>query len=238
VTSSQLRVIEKTNLSTRAYAEIRDALMNGQYEPGERLRIAALAEQMGVSITPVREAIFRLVSEQGLEMKAATAVHVPIITADHLREIQLIRHHLEGAAAEHAALNISPADFEELESLQERFVAAAAVSPKDASMLNREFHFAIMRLAKLPTLFSVVESLWVSIGPLLQVFHQRAPKRDLRRDRHRHEDVLVALKLHDSAGARSALQSDIAWGQIMIEWLEQRKATGGADAGASSSQQS
>src|SRR5688572_26657613 len=120
----QLKTIEKENLSSRVYSEIRDALMNGQYEPGERLRIAPLAEQMGVSITPVREAIFRLVSEKGLEMKAATAVHVPIITAEHLREIQLIRHHLEGAAAERAATNMSRDDYARLEDLQERFVVA------------------------------------------------------------------------------------------------------------------
>jgi DNA-binding GntR family transcriptional regulator len=220
----QLRTIEKENLSSKVYSEIRNALMNGQYEPGERLRIAVLAEQMGVSITPVREAIFRLVSEQGLEMKAATAVHVPIITADHLREIQLIRHHLEGSAAERAALNITPAAYKALEDLQERFVAAAATNPKKASRLNREFHFAIMEAADLPLVFSVVETLWVSLGPLLQVFHVRAPKRDLRRDRHRHEDVLTALKRHDAAGARKALQADIAWGKIMIDWLEQREA--------------
>jgi len=216
----QLKAIGKENLSSRVYSEIRDALMNGQYEPGERLRIAALAEQMGVSITPVREAIFRLVSEQGLEMKAATAVHVPVITAAHLREIQLIRHHLEGAAAERAAANISREDCAHLEDLQERFVAAAAVSPKKASKLNREFHFAIMEAAGLPTVFSVVEALWVSLGPLLRVFHTRAPKRDLRRDRHRHEDVLIALRKRDPAGARKALQADIAWGQLMIDWLE------------------
>ncbi len=218
----QLKTIEKENLSSRVYAEIRNALMNGQYEPGERLRIAALAEQMGVSITPVREAIFRLVSEHGLEMQAATAVHVPIITADHLREIQLIRHHLEGAAAEKAAVNISRADYERLEALQERFVAAAATSPKRASMLNREFHFAILEAAQLPTVFTVVEALWVSLGPLLRVFHVHVPKRDLRRDRHRHEDVLIALKKRDAKGARKALQADIAWGQLMVDWLEQR----------------
>ena len=102
-------------------------------------------------------------------------------------------------------------------------MAAAAVNPKKASKLNREFHFAILDAAQLPTLFNVVDALWVSLGPLLQVFHMRAPKRDLRRDRHRHEDVLVALKKRDGPGARRALQADIAWGDLMIEWLEQQK---------------
>jgi DNA-binding GntR family transcriptional regulator len=223
VATAQLKLIEKENLSSRAYTEIKNALMNGQYEPGERLRISVLAEQMGVSITPVREAIFRLVSEQGLEMKAATAVHVPIITAEHLREIQLIRHHLEGAAAERAAVNLSAAGYERLEELQARFVGAAAVNPKKASMLNREFHFTILDAADLPLVSNVVETLWVSIGPLLQVFHRQAPKRDLRRDRHRHADVLAALKKRDARAAKKALQADIAWGQLMIDWLERRE---------------
>jgi DNA-binding GntR family transcriptional regulator len=150
-------------------------------------------------------------------------VHVPVITAAHLREIQLIRHHLEGAAAERAAVNISREDLVRLEDLQERFVAAAAVNPKRASKLNREFHFAILEAACLPTVFKTVEVLWVSLGPLLRVFHIRAPKRDLHRDRHRHEDVLAALRKRDAARARKALQADIAWGQLMIDWLEERE---------------
>jgi DNA-binding GntR family transcriptional regulator len=67
-----------------------------------------------------------------------------------------------------------------------------------------------------------VDALWVSLGPLLQVFHTRAPRRDLRRDRHRHEDVLTALRKRDGVAARKALQADIAWGQLMVDWLEQR----------------
>ncbi|KAG0919656.1 hypothetical protein G6F32_016031 [Rhizopus arrhizus] len=62
---------------------------------------------MGVSITPVREAIFRLISEQGLEMQAATAVYVPYVNSEKLREIQQIRFHLEGMGAAEAAQNIT-----------------------------------------------------------------------------------------------------------------------------------
>lgn len=82
-----LEPIAKHNLSSRVYLRIRDGLVNGQFEPGERLTIGILAKEMGVSSTPVREAIFRLVSEQALEMKAATAVNVPVITSGNLREI-------------------------------------------------------------------------------------------------------------------------------------------------------
>ncbi|SDN35534.1 GntR family transcriptional regulator [Ensifer sp. YR511] len=219
----QLRTIGKENLSSRAYSEIRNALIDGQYEPGERLTISRLANEMGVSITPVREAIFRLVSEGALEMKAATAVHVPIITAEHLREIQLIRFHLEGAAAGRAAERITPEQLQALEEIQDRFVTAAALDPKLASLHNRAFHFGLMAAGNLPTAYGMLEALWVVMGPLFQIFHLRAAPRDLKKDRHRHEDILNALRRRDSVATREALQADIAWGQIMIDWLEERE---------------
>jgi DNA-binding GntR family transcriptional regulator len=219
-----LTPVEKDNLSSRVYLRIREALVNGQFEPGERLTIGGLAKEMGVSSTPVREAIFRLTSEQALDMKAATAVHVPIITAANLREIQLIRHLLEGAAAEAAATRITEAELRELEKIQAAFVKAAATDPKRASFHNRQFHFAIMAAARLPTLSAILESLWVSMGPLLQIFHIKTPQRDLTKRRHRHAQVLRALAQHDPEKAKLALQADIAWGQIMVDWLEEREA--------------
>ena len=103
----ELKPVEKGNLSERVYTNIRSALMDGQYQPGDRLRINPLAAELGVSITPVREAIFRLVSDHVLEMKAATAVHVPELTPAQLHEIQLIRLLLEGEAAALAAQRIT-----------------------------------------------------------------------------------------------------------------------------------
>lgn len=219
----QLKTIKKENLSSRVYSEIRNALMDGQFEPGERLTISHIAEHMGVSITPVREAIFRLVSEGALDMKAATAVHVPIVTSRQLREIQLIRQFLEGTAAERAAERITPEQLAELEAIQDRFVAAASHDPKLASLHNRAFHFRLMAAGDMPTAYNIVESLWVGMGSLFQIFHIRAEPRDLRKDRHPHEDVLNALRRRDPAGTRTALQADIAWGQIMIDWLEERE---------------
>ena len=65
--------ISRENLSTQLYGNLRTALMDGQYAPGQRLTISGVAEEYGTSITPVREAVFRLVSERALEMRAAVA---------------------------------------------------------------------------------------------------------------------------------------------------------------------
>ena len=113
-----LKPVKKENLSLKVYNEIRTALIDGQYEPGERLIISDLAKEMDVSITPVREAIFRLISEQGLEMQAATAVYVPYVDSEKLREIQQIRIHLEGMGAAEAARNITRKQLDNLKNLQ------------------------------------------------------------------------------------------------------------------------
>lgn len=221
---SSLKPVKKENLSLKVYNEIRNALINGQYEPGERLIISDLAREMGVSITPVREAIFRLISEQGLEIQAATAVYVPYVDSAKLSEIQQIRFHLEGMGAAEAARNITRKQLDNLVALQKEFLSYTATDPKRASYLNRKFHFAILEAAKKPVLRNTVESFWVITGPILKVFHVKTAGLDYSRNAHRHEAVLQALQARDPEAAAKALQADIAWGgKIMIDWLIKRE---------------
>lgn len=219
---AELRQVEKENLSARVYGRIRRALIDGQFEPGERLRISALAADLGTSITPVREAIFRLVSEQALEMKAATAIHVPMLDSARLREIQLVRIQLEGAATERAAERITDKQLRRLEAIQAEFIEAAASNPKKASLKNRDFHFALLEIAELPLVESIVENMWTLMGPLLSVFHTTMPPRQIAGKDHRHYDVLAALKAKDPAGAKRAIQQDIEWGLVMADWLDRQ----------------
>jgi DNA-binding GntR family transcriptional regulator len=219
-----LKPVKKENLSVRVYNEIRNALINGQYEPGERLIIGELAQEMGVSITPVREAIFRLISEQGLEMQAATAVYVPYVNSEKLREIQQIRFHLEGMGAAEAAQHISRKQLDNLIALQRDFISCTSTDPKRASYLNRKFHFAILEASNKPILRATVESFWVITGPILKVFHVKTAGLDYSQNEHRHEAVIEALEARDSEAARNAIQADLVWGgKIMIDWLVERE---------------
>ncbi|AOB31691.1 GntR family transcriptional regulator [Bordetella sp. H567] len=221
---SNLKPVKKENLSVRVYTEIREALINGQYEPGERLIIGELAQELGVSITPVREAIFRLISEQGLEMQAATAVYVPYVNSEKMREIQQIRFHLEGMGAAEAARKITRAQLDKLVALQEEFIAHTSTDPKRASYLNRKFHFAILEASRMPILRNTVESFWVITGPILKVFHVKTAGLDYSGGQHRHEAVLTALKARDPEAATKAIQADLVWGgKIMIDWLVEKE---------------
>ncbi|MFG1413869.1 GntR family transcriptional regulator [Xanthobacter sp. VTT E-85241] len=230
---AELQQVEKENLSARVYGRIRRALIDGQFEPGERLRISTLAAELGTSITPVREAIFRLVSEQALEMKAATAIHVPLLDSERLQEIQLIRVQLEGVAAERAAGLITDKQLRKLEAIQAEFIEAAATNPKKASIKNRDFHFALLDIAQLPRVESIVENMWTLMGPLLSVFHSTMPPRQIAGKDHKHYDVLTALRARDPVAAREAIQADIEWGRVLVAWVEaQSRAPAGKDAGA------
>lgn len=221
VTMTKLPKVSKKNLSQQVYHSIRNSLMDGRYEPGERLTIAGLAEQMGVSITPVREAIFRLVSERALEFQAATSVHVRRLAAVELREIQLIRSHLEGEAAAHAAARISRRNLDKLTELQAQFSIAAASNTLEASRLNRAFHFALAAEAGMPLIYGIIEAMWAQMGPLIHLYHKRTPSRVLVSQEHGHYKVLKALADRNAEAARLAIQRDIAVGSVIINWLEE-----------------
>lgn len=185
--------------------------------PGDRLRISTLAEEFGVSITPVREAIFRLISDHALDIKAATSIYVPVLTVNQLREIQLIRHLLEGEAAGMAAQRITKPELEKLEAIQEAFQKAVPVDYKQAALLNREFHFGFIFAARMSVVSNTLENMWVIMGPLLSRFHAEVSKRELASAEHKHFEVLEGLRTRDSNRAKDALQADIAWGELMIE---------------------
>ncbi|NOL50444.1 GntR family transcriptional regulator [Pelistega europaea] len=218
--------IQKESLSIKVYNNMKNALMSGDYQPGERLVISEIAQAMGVSITPVREAIFRLVSEQSLELKTATAIHVPVLTSQKLKEIQLIRFHLEGAAAAAAAENATDEDIKRLSTIQDELEKFAFTDPTKTSALNREFHFALMDASKLTTLKATVEPFWVLCGPTIKIFHVKlaAQKDNDLHKTHRHRIVLEALRNKQPEVAKLAIQEDLMWGgHYMIQWLMEKE---------------
>ena len=221
--SSDEGKIDRANLSELTYRRIRAELMNGQHSPGERLRIGAFAEHFGVSITPVREAIFRLVSEGALAMRAATAISVPMLGADELRQIQLTRSLLEGALAERAATQADEAAIEALERTHRAFVQAWGRDPREASLHNREFHFALAAAGDMPILYAVVERMWAMMGPSIHMLHTGLRPRRISIDTHPHWAVLEALRRQDGQAAREAIQADIRHSDAVIEWAQARE---------------
>ncbi|MFC3127437.1 GntR family transcriptional regulator [Pseudoroseomonas globiformis] len=207
----QLTPVGRDNLAGRVYAELRTALLEGRMAPGERLKIRDLAAAMGVSETPVREAVMQLVRERGLRMEAGKAITVAGLTLDQYLELRTIRLELEGLAAEAAALRIRPAAIGELARAHDRLVAAERIG--DAVAANRAnwaFHHGIHLAAGMPELLAIIEGIWLRNGPVLaHLYPHAAPTYP---GRHRHLDVLDGLRERDPVATRAALAADMTEG--------------------------
>src|SRR5689334_18454447 len=161
----RIEPLEQGSLSARTYLTLKDALIGGKFRPGQRLLMQELALQLGTSVTPVREACMRIVAERGLEVRSGRFVTVPDLTIERYMEIRTIRMELEGLAAELAAKHVTPADVKAMSELQARFESAdEAHASTEAIRLNRDFHFKVYALSRMPMLISHIEGLWISMG--------------------------------------------------------------------------
>ena len=103
--TTALKRIEREPLWDLAHAQLRDALLAGRFEPGTVLTLRALAESFGTSITPVRDAVTRLVAQGVLQQGPRNSAIVPNLTRKELADLTVVRCALEGRAAREAALH-------------------------------------------------------------------------------------------------------------------------------------
>jgi GntR family transcriptional regulator, colanic acid and biofilm gene transcriptional regulator len=225
-TDMRIQPLEPGSLSARTYVTLREALVGGNFRPGQRLLMQELADQLGTSITPVREACLRLVSERALELRSGRFVTIPDLTLARYMEIRTIRANLEGFAAELAAERVDAAGVKTLETLQAQFeVADRAGDAKTAMRLNRDFHFTVYRLPGLEMLTGLIESLWLSMGPILNVFYTKTVNDYVGAEEHL--GLIEALRRHDKKQARAAIERDILrGGESLIRYLNEREAAG------------
>lgn len=214
--------IAQESLSQRAYSVLRDGLINGHFRPGQRLVMQALATELGTSITPVREACMRLVSEGGLQLRSGRFAIVPPMTLERYMEVRLMRLELEGLAAEIAAQRATAADIALLNEIHPQYAAADNNElSEEAYRLNREFHFAVYRMSRMDMLVSHIESLWTSMGPMFTVFFVRGKRTYFGAEAHRR--VIEHIQAGDGPGARAAIRRDIIDGGVdFIRFLEER----------------
>lgn len=208
--------LSRSSLSKQAYDEIRNYLMRGRLRPGERLVSRLLAEKLGISTTPVREALFRLASEQALEVDRRNTVVVPVITASRYEEIRDLRIQLEGFAARRATEHASADAIEELAGIHARHVAAEGAGELgDALEQNERFHFGLCQLAGLPMVMKMVEMLWLQCGPLLNLFYNGSA-RVWPSHQHPHLRVIEGLRRQDGQAVGRAIATDISEGSQPI----------------------
>jgi DNA-binding GntR family transcriptional regulator len=128
------------------YRRIREEIASGRLVAGSPVREAELTRLLGVSRTPICEALRRLVAESLLE-RVRDGLVVPIVDLDSLLEAYDLREEMEGTAARMAASHRIEADVRRLEHVLEQEVIADVEDPFERARLNQEFHQALYRAA-------------------------------------------------------------------------------------------
>lgn len=209
--NGKVRPIDVTTVQERVYQELRNALYQGRFMPGEVLTIRALASELGTSPMPVREAIQRLVTENALTQLPNRTFQVTALTLETYDEWIRLRCELEGYAAQRAALRATAAVCSELRKINKTF--GQAVEAGDAAAMlqgNQHFHFAVYEAAESDALLKMIGSLWLRFGPVLSFAQNVTGSTEMfRRGAAVHERVIAAMEDHDANRARFALALDI-----------------------------
>jgi DNA-binding GntR family transcriptional regulator len=194
-----------TTVAQRTYDQLRQALLNGEFLPGQSISLRSTAEALGISQMPVRQALSRLQAEGILVMHENRTLTVPKLTPALIMEKRDIRIALEGLAAELAAQRVSAGEIEELKvhfEAMQRSIRSTDVRRYIAE--NLKFHMCIYRAAGAPTLLSMIETIWAKF-----VAYARWANTDLALGTlNNHARALEGLTRRDAIMARSAIVQD------------------------------
>lgn len=149
----------------QVYQAIREALMGGALEPGALISSRSIAETLGVSAMPVREALKRLEADGVIDSHAKRGYQVRYLSVEELREILRIRLRLEGMLIREAANRITPGAVLKIRKLETLVAKAADI--RTSLGFNYQMHFEAYRWADMPITLGMTENIWLRLGPAL-----------------------------------------------------------------------
>ncbi|MCK1349584.1 GntR family transcriptional regulator [Bradyrhizobium sp. CW7] len=195
------------SLGELAYTSLKQAILQGHFSAGQKLTVRKVAHALGVSTTPARDAIVRLIGEGALVNTGPKTVIVPSLTLATLDELTSIRLLLEGLAARTATELIASEQLDALKAVQLKINAALDEGNCAAALsANKSFHFLVYETAQMPRLVSMVDSIWVRTEPCLS---DPLDFSDFRIRLRNHVEALVGLENGDKVRVQAAIEQDI-----------------------------
>lgn len=194
-------------LATFVYRSVLESLRVGELRPGERVREQEIAEWLGVSRTPVREALGRLVEKRLLEPVGGRGLVVRTLDASEIVDLYVMREIIEGAAARLASQHASAPELAALEDIHARFAAHPADDQAELARLNRLFHEAIHRAARNPYLDTASQELHDAIALLgITTFSVAGRPKDAAEE---HGAILKAIEKREADSAEHLARAHI-----------------------------
>lgn len=201
--------IEKKTLRHRAYEVLKEQMITAEILPGEKISLRSLAQKLGVSLSPVREALLKLESERIVVIESNKSIYVNNLTPDEMEEVLKLRIMLEILAAERAC------DFRPDSLLPELAGMLAKMrhsmdEPIVYLRHNQKFHFTIYHQAHYPILLDIISNLWMRIGPY--IFLHARERKDISLAMRHHQSIYDALAARDKPGISKAIEDDLRTG--------------------------
>lgn len=196
------------------YRTMREIIFVGGMQPGMPVTLRGLADTLGVSVMPVRDAVRRLIAERALVMQDNRRVVVPEMSRAKFAQIVFARQTLEPELAVRALENMDPKDVRALEAVDRTIDRAMAKGDVEGYMRgNFEFHFMIYRIAKQPVLLGLVESVWLQFAPFMRMAYGHYDTATLE---DFHQAAIKAMVKRKENELRSAIAADIMQGMSLI----------------------
>lgn len=205
MTAARIAPIDQSKLRESVYSALRDAFTRGEFAPGDTLSLRILAEQLGTSMTPVREAVRRLVAEGALVDTPSRTLVVPAFDARRMADLKAARLALETLVQDQAMDRMGPAEIDALEAVIDRPGKSGDCPDLET---NYRFHFLLYRHSGSEVLLPLVEALWLQYGAYLNRIIAQEQARKIDEHLH-HREIIAALRAGDRAAGRAALIADI-----------------------------
>ncbi len=184
--------------------------MHGDLTPGQSLTLRGLASEYGVSMTPAREAVRRLVAEGALKLSQAGRITTPELSNDRLEELAALRALLEPELGARALPRAHSVLIDRMEDLNLRIDKIVANGEANAYIkANLEFHRALYLRAQAPAMLALAEAVWLQMGPTMRALYARLQRPSASMN---HRKVISALRAGDEASLRLSLREDVTAG--------------------------
>lgn len=195
----------------KAYAGLRRMILSGELAPGSRLSQYDLAETMGMSITPLREAVRQLASEGWLEVDTHRDVRVAPMSASEARELLEARLSLEPSATQLAATRRTEGDIAAMKAAADRLLPVTRTWGEDAVAAHRAFHRAVYGASHNAVMIRMLDDLWDKTDRYRRVGLELPPGDEPRTiDLNQHYEILDLVIAGDGVAAAELAHSHIA----------------------------
>jgi len=203
---------ERRSLGQDVFDYLKNAIIDQTIEPGARLEESKIADMLGISRTPLREALHKLEREDWIEKNPSGGFQVVILTKDDIEQTFGIRSVLEAYAARLAAENHQDRDLAPLEKKIEEFKVCLESNDSDnLQKINTQFHDLLYALSKSPKLIKMINQLRAQISIFRQIILKQ--NKYAHKSNEDHVKMLAAIKNRDGETVEQLVRDHIIKGK-------------------------